>query len=675
MNQDNPLLGPWNTPFDLPPFDDIRPAHFSPAFDQAMSDHLAEIAAIGENPEPPSFANTVEALERSGRSLNRVGAVFENLVGSLGGEALEALEREMSPKLTKHSMRVALDPARFHRIAALFAQRESLGLEEDQMRLLERMHLNLVRSGAALEPAAKMRVAAISERLAVLHTEFGQSVLHDEKVWALHLAETDLEGLPDFIRAGASQAAAERGLRGYAITLSRSLIEPFLTFSDRRDLRQTAYEAWIARGTHDGPHDNRLLIPEILALRAERAQLIGYPNFAAFRLADTMAGTPEAASALLAEVWEPAKRKAAVERDRLQSLARSEGFNGALAAWDWRYYAEKVRRADYALDETELKPYFVLENLQRAAFDTANRLFGLTFTPLPDVPVYHPDVRAYEVRDGSGHVGVFLADHYARPDKHSGAWMSSFRDQSCLDSPISPIIINNNNFAKAEPALLSFDDAETLFHEFGHALHGLLSQVRYPAQSGTSVRQDFVELPSQIFEHWMGLPETLRAYALHHETGTPLPDALIERLLAARGFNQGFGTVEYTAAALIDMALHSHPQPATIVVEDFEREFLAGIGMPEEIGIRHRPAHFRHLFTGGSYAAGYYAYLWSEVLDADGFEAFEEAGDPFDAATAARLRVLLSAGDSRDPMALYAAFRGRAPNTTALLRNRHLVVA
>jgi peptidyl-dipeptidase Dcp len=507
----------------------------------------------------------------------------------------------------------------------------------------------------------------------VLHTAFGQNVLHDEKDWILPLAAGDLDGLPDFVLAGAAQAAAERGMDGHAITLSRSLIEPFLTFSARRDLRQVAYQAWTARGTHEGPHDNRALIPEILALRAERAKLLGYPSFAAFRLADSMAGTPEAAEALLAEVWEPAKHKAAVERNRLLAVAQAEGFNGELAAWDWRYYAERVRRADYDLDETELKPYFVLENLQRAVFDTATRLFGLTFTPQPDVPVYHPDVRVYEVRDAMGHVGVFIADHYGRPDKRSGAWMSSFRDQEAMDAPVSPIIVNNNNFAKAEPTLLSFDDAETLFHEFGHALHGLLSRVRYPGQSGTSVRRDFVELPSQIYEHWIALPETLRAYARHVETDAPLPDALIERLLAAQGFNQGFGTVEYTAAALIDMALHSHPAPETIAVEAFEQSFLASIGMPAEIGIRHRPAHFQHLFAGGGYAAGYYSYLWSEVLDADGFDAFKEAGDPFDAATAARLRALLSAGDTRDPMALYVAFRGRPPSTAALLRSRDLV--
>jgi peptidyl-dipeptidase Dcp len=675
MTTSNPLLASWTTPFGVPPFDLIKPEHFAPAFGVAMTEHLAEIAAIGASAAPPSFANTIEALERSGRTLARVGSVFGNLVASQGGEALEALDREMSPKLAQHGMQVSLDPAVFSRVDALHSKRETLDLTEDQRRLLDRTHLGFVRSGAALAPAEKARMTEISERLAVLHTEFGQNVLHDEKAWQLPLIETDLAGLPDFVRAGAKQAAAERGMDGYIVTLSRSLIDPFLTFSDRRDLRQTAYEAWIARGTHPGAHDNRVLIPEILALRHERARLLGYPSFAAFRLADSMAGTPSAAEGLLAEVWQPAKRVAATERDRLLAVARTEGFNGALAPWDWRYYAEKVRRADYAVDETEIKPYFVLENIQSAAFDTATRLFGVTFTPRPDVPTYHPDVHAFEVRDATGHVGVFLADHYARSDKQSGAWMSSYRDQETLDGEISPIIVNNNNFAKSEPTLLSFDDAETLFHEFGHALHGLLSKVRYPGQSGTSVRRDFVELPSQIYEHWIALPETLGRYALHHETGAPVPPELVAKLLAARDFNQGFGTVEYTAAALIDMAMHSHPAPETIRVEAFEAEFLAGIGMPPEIGIRHRPPHFQHLFSGGGYAAGYYSYLWAEVLDADGFEAFKEAGNPFDPATAARLRVLLSAGDTRDPMELYAAFRGRAPSTEALLRTRGLAAA
>jgi peptidyl-dipeptidase Dcp len=672
MTQDNPLLSPWQTPFTVPPFDAIRPEHFAPAFAAAMAENLVEIAAIRSNPDAPSFANTLEALERSGRSLNRVGSVFHNLVSSAGGAALEALDRDLAPRLAQHGMRVALDPALFRRVAALYAKRDQLDLAEDQRRLLERSHLGFIRAGAALDEAGRARMTEISERLAALHTSFGQNVLHDEKAWFLPLAEGDLDGLPDFVRAGARAAAAERGLDGHAVTLSRSLIEPFLTFSARRDLRQTAYQAWIARGMHEGEHDNRRLIPEILTLRAERAKLLGFADFATFRLADTMAGSPAAAEGLLEEVWEPAKRKAAAERDRLLAAARAEGFNDAQRPWDWRYYAEKVRQADYALDETELKPYFVLEQLQQAVFDTATRLFGVMFVPQPDLPVYHPDVRAYEVRDAQGHVGIFYVDHYARPDKRSGAWMSSFRDQEELDGPVSPIIVNNNNFAKSEPTLLSFDDAETMFHEFGHALHGLLSRVRYPSQSGTSVRRDFVELPSQIYEHWLAVPETLKTYARHYQTGTPIPDALVERLLAARGFNQGFATIEYTAAALIDMELHAHPDPASIDIETFERDFLARIGMPSEIGIRHRPAHFQHLFAGGGYAAGYYSYLWSEVLDADGFEAFREAGNLFDEATAARLRLLLSAGDTRDPMALYENFRGRAPSTTALLRSRDL---
>ncbi len=684
MDSSNPLLQTWTTPFQVPPFDLIRPEHFAPAFDQAMREHLAETAAIGADPAPPSFANTVEALQRSGRLLDRTSAVFSNLVVSLGGDALQAIDVEMSPKLAQHAMTVALDPALFARIDALHRQRDALDLDTDQRRLLDRMHLNLVRAGAALPPEGRARMAAITERLAVLHTEFGQNVLHDEKVWHLPLAEADLDGLPDDLRAAMRQAAAERGLNGYAVTLARSLVEPFLTFASRRDLRQVAYEAWTARGAQDGPHDNRPLIPEILALRAERAALLGYPSFAEFRLADTMAGTPAAAEGLLAEVWEPAKRKAARERDRLLEVARAEGFNGALAPWDWRLYAEKVRRADYAIDEGELKPYFELGNIQAAAFDTAGRLFGLQFLPRPDLPAYHPDVQAWEVRDAAGHVGVFLADNYARADKRSGAWMSSYRDQEAMDAPdfstsVSPVIINNNNFARGEPTLLSFGDAETLFHEFGHALHGLLSRVRYPAQSGTGVRRDFVEFPSQVLEHWLSAPDTLRRYALHHATGTPIPEALIERLLAARGFNQGFASVEYTAAALIDMALHAGPAldgPNGMKaggIEAFEAGFLARIGMPAEIGIRHRPAHFQHLFAGGGYAAGYYSYMWSEVLDADGWEAFEEAGDPFDPAIAARLRTVLAAGDTQDPMALYAGFRGRPPSTAALLRSRDLV--
>ena len=668
----NPFFETWSTPFGAPPFDRIRAEHFPPAFDRAMAEGLAEIEAITGNADAPDFANTIDALERSGALLNTVGSVFGNLVASLGDEGLQQVERDYAPKLAAHGSKVSLNADLFARVAALHAQADGLNLAPDARRLLERTYLGFVRSGAALDPAAKTRMAEISERLAVLHTDFGQNVLHDERDWHLPLQDTDLVGLPDFVRDGAAEAAKERGLDGYAITLSRSLIEPFLTFSARRDLRKVAYDAWVARGTHPGAHDNTALIPEILALRGERARLLGYAHYADFRLADTMAGSPEAVAGLTGEVWDAALVRVAEERAALLPIAQADGLND-IAAWDWRYYAEKVRQARYDLDEAALKPYFEFENIQRAAFDTAGKLFGLSFHERRDVPVYHPDVRAYEVREGDRHIGLFLADPFARAGKRSGAWMSSYREQRALDGQVRPIIVNNNNFAKASPALLSFDDAETLFHEFGHALHGLLSDVHYPSQSGTSVRRDFVEFPSQVFEHWLSVPETLQAYARHYATGEALPTALMDRLLAARNFNQGFATIEYTAAAMLDMELHAHPDPAGLDVQAFERDMLTRIGMPAEIGVRHRPPHFQHLFAGAGYAAGYYSYLWAEVLDADGFAAFEEAGDPFHAETAARLKTVLQSGDSADPMALYVAFRGAAPGTTALLRNRGLV--
>ena len=677
IESDNPFFETWTTPFGLPPFDRIRPEHFPPGFDRGMAEQLAEIEAIAEAAETPSFANTIEAMERSGRLLGRVSRVFHNLDASNTSDEIEAVARDYAPKLAQHHMRIQLNAALFRRVADLHERRGALGLAEDQMRLLERYHLDFVRSGALLGDAERARMSAISERLATLHTLFGQNVLHDEKDWQLVLGEGDLDGLPDFIRAAAGEAARERGLAGsYVITLSRSSVEPFLTFSARRDLRQTAYEAWTRRGEHDGAHDNRPLIREILALRAEQARLLGYESYAAYRLDDTMAKSAAAVERLLSQVWEPAKRKAAVERGELQALARAEGMNAAIEPWDWRYYAERVRMAKYDIDEAEVKPYFILDNMVRAAFDTATRLFGVNFSERSDLKLYHPDVRAYEVRDAQGqHVGLFLHDNFARSGKQSGAWMSSYQDQESFDGEIAPIIVNNNNFAKGTPTLLSFDDAETLFHEFGHGLHGLLSRTRYPSQSGTSVRRDFVEFPSQIFEHWMSAPETLRAYARHSETGEPIPEDLLRRLLAARNFNQGFATVEYTAAALLDLEFHVAPAPGTIDVAAFERAIMDKIGMPAEIGVRHRPTHFQHLFAGGSYSAGYYAYLWAEVLDADGFEAFLEAGDVFDPRLAARLKDIYSAGDTRDPMALYRAFRGREPDIAALLKDRGLAVA
>jgi peptidyl-dipeptidase Dcp len=674
----NPFFAEWTTPFELPPFDLIRPEHFPPAFDRGMAEQTDEIAAIADAAAPPDFANTVEALERSGRLLARVSRVFSNLTGSATNDVLDAIDRDYAPKLAAHQLKIALNPRLFARIDALYQGRDRLGLGPDQRRLLERHHLRFVRNGALLASAEQARMAAITERLASLHTLFGQNVLHDENEWRLVLGDGDLDGLPDFARTAAAAAARAAGLDGrYVITLARSSVEPFLAFSARRDLRQTAYEAWAARGTHAGVRDNRPLVREIVELRAEQARLLGYANYAAYRLADTMAKTPEAAEDLLRRVWEPAKQKAAEERAELTELARADGLNEPVAPWDWRYYAEQVRQRKYALDEAALKPYFVLANMVEAAFDTAGRLFGIEFVAHPDCPVYHPDVRAFEVHDkASGQpIGLFLHDNFARPGKRSGAWMSSYRLQETLDGEVLPIVVNNNNFVRAEPTLLSFDDAHTLFHEFGHALHGLLSRVRYPSQSGTAVRRDFVEFPSQVFEHWLTVPETLRRYARHYQTGEPLPEATVARLLAAANFNRGFATVEYAACALLDLDLHSRPEPGDLDIDAYEQEFLTGIGMPPEIGLRHRPAHFQHLFAGSGYAAGYYAYLWAEVLDADGFAAFTDKGDAFDRALAAKLRAIYSAGDTEDPMTLYRAFRGREPSIAPLLKQRGLAAS
>jgi peptidyl-dipeptidase Dcp len=674
---ENPFFEDWTTPFGLPPFDRIHAHHFPPAFDRGMVEQTAEIAAIVAQADPASFTNTIEALERSGRLLGRASRIFHNLDASNTNDELEAVARDYAPKLAQHHTRIALDPGLFARVASLYERRSELGLAEDQLRLLERHHLRLVRAGARLDAAGKARMAAVNERLASLHTRFGQNVLHDERGWLMLLDEADLDGLPDFARQAAARAAGERGHPGHwAVTLARSAVEPFLTFSSRRDLRRRLWEAWTARGAHPGAADNAPLVKEILALRAEQARLLGYRDFAEYRLDDAMAKTPRAVEELLRQVWAPAKNKAAAERQALERAARVDGLNEAVEPWDWRYYAEKVRQAEYAIDEAELKPYFVLENMVEAAFDTAGRLFGVSFAERPEQPTYHPDVRVWEVRDREGgHVGLFLHDNFARPGKHSGAWSSRYRDQEYLDGPVAPIVVNNNNFAKGEPTLLSFDDAETLFHEFGHGLHGLLSRVRYPSQSGTAVRRDFVEFPSQIFEHWMSAPENLRRYARHCRTGEPIPEALLQRLLAARNFNQGFATVEYTASALIDLELHREAAPDRLDLAEYERAFLDRFAVPPEIGLRHRPAHFQHLFAGGGYAAGYYAYLWAEVLDADGFAAFTEAGDVFDRALAARLEAIYRAGDTRDPMDLYRAFRGRDPMIGALLAARGLAAA
>jgi peptidyl-dipeptidase Dcp len=679
-DQPNPLLADWTGPLGLPPFGAVRPEHFRPAFDQALAAHRTELDGIAANPAQPSFANTIEALERSGRPLDRVSNLFSVLTGADTGDALEAVERDVSPLLARHSNAMYLDRALFARIADLYQRRATLGLDAEQMRVLDRYHTRFVRAGAALAKPAQDRLAAINERLATLGTQFGQNVLADEKAYALILDEADLDGLPDFARDAARAAAEERGHPGrYAITLARSSCEGFLQFSARRDLREKVFQAFIKRGENGGPTDNRAPIAEMIKLRAERATLLGYKTYADYRLDDQMAKTPQAARKLLDDVWGRARAKAGIDRDELQKLVAAEGGNFALAPWDWRYYAEKLRKAKYDLDESEIKPYFQLDNMIDAAFETARRLFGLTFTPA-DVPLYHPDARAWEVKDADGRdVGLFIGDFFARGSKHSGAWMTLLREQEKLLGDIRPIILNVCNFSKpaaGEPALLSFDDARTLFHEFGHGLHGLMSNVTYPLLAGTSVPSDFVELPSQLYEHWLDVPEILQKYALHAQTGKPMPKALLDRLLATRTFNQGFAIVEYTSCALVDLDIHAVEVPGTLDIDAFERKALDAIQMPAEIVMRHRLPHFQHLFSGGGYAAAYYSYLWSEVLDADAFEAFSETGNAFDPETAKRLRdYIYSAGNLRDASEAYTAFRGRLPSVEPLLKKRGIADA
>jgi peptidyl-dipeptidase Dcp len=569
----------------------------------------------------------------------------------------------------------------FARVDALHAQRETLVLTPEQKRVLERFHFDFVRAGAKLGAAEQKRYAQIMERLAELTTRFGQNVLADESSFRLVLrGEADMAGLPGFVQAALRQAALDRGIDdGALVTLSRSHIVPFLTFSERRELREQAWRAWTSRGEHPGAHDNRPIAREILTLRNEQARLHGFASYADYALTDTMAGQQAAVTALLTQVWEPAKARAAEELAALKALALSRGEPAQLEPWDWRYYAEKVRQVRYELDEATVKPYFPLDRMVEAVFDCAQRLFGISFVAKPEIRAYHPDVKVYEVRGAdAAPIGVFLHDNFARTSKRSGAWMSSFRKQSrSAGIDALPIIINNNNFAKGapgEPTLLSFDDASTLFHEFGHGLHGLLSNVTYERVSGTSVLRDFVELPSQIFEHWLAEPEVLKRHARHHLTGEAIPDALIAKLHDARLFNQGYETVRYTASALVDMAAHALTGSEAPDVVEFERAELARIGAPAVVGLNHRLTHFQHLFSGSSYAAGYYVYLWAEVLDADGFDAFKEAGSPFDPAVAQRLREFIySTGNSIEPSAAYRAFRGRGPTALPMLKQRGLV--
>jgi peptidyl-dipeptidase Dcp len=674
----NPLLIAWQTPHQTPPFAAINTEHFMPAFERAFIDHAAEIAAITHDPAVPDFDNTITAMERSGKLLTKVSAVFYDLVSAHSNPAFLEIDRDLSLRMARHWNPIMMNAVLFGRIAMLHEKRKELGLTGEQMRLLERTYTRFHRAGAGLSDEAKARMAEINERLAHLGTSFSHHLLADEQEWFLELGEDDRAGLSDTFVTSAKAAAEERGMDGKAIlTLSRSFVEPFLKTSERRDLREKVFKAFTARGDNGNANDNNAAIVEILALREEAAKLLGFPTYAAYRLEDSMAKTPEAVRGLLERVWKPARARALADRDQLQAMIAAEGGNFALAPWDWRYYAEKLRQAKANFDDSAIKPYLVLDHMIEAAFDCATRLFGITFSERKDIPVWHPDVRVWEVRDRDGrHQALFYGDYFARPSKRSGAWMSTLRDQQKLDGEVAPLILNICNFSKGangQPSLLSPDDARTLFHEFGHALHGMLSNVMFPSLAGTSVFTDFVELPSQLYEHWQERPEVLQRFARHYQTGEPLPEDLLKRFLAARQFNQGFATVEFISSALIDLEFHTQPASASRDVRAFERAELKKIGMPEEIAMRHRPQQFGHVFSGDYYAAGYYSYMWSEVMDADAFGAFEEAGDIFDPATAKRLRDdIYSTGGSVDPEAAYIAFRGREPEPDALLRRRGL---
>lgn len=672
----NPLLQDWQTPYQLPPFAQINSEHFAPAFAASFAEHLAEIDALAANPAAPTFDNTVAAFDAAGARLGRVRLTFENLCSSESPPALQAVEREMAPLLAAHDSQVSMHAGFFARLDTVHQQAAALELNEEQQRLLQRIHTDFVRTGAKLQGGARERFAAIAARLAQLYTSFAQNVLADESSYQLPLAtEAELAGLPDFLRQSARSAARERGVDGYVITLSRSLVQPFLTWSTRRDLRETAWRAWTSRG-ESASRDNRPLAREILVLRREQARLLGFDNYAEYALADRMAGQPSAVYELFDQVWEPAKASAEQERQALVAQAAALGEPTDVEPWDWYFLAEKVRVARYALDDAEVKPYFSLEAMLNAMFDCAGRLFGVRFVEQTGVPLYHADVRLWEVRRDDELVGVFLGDNYARPNKQGGAWMSVYRQQTRNGGKQIPLVVNNNNFARGGEGatLLSFDDVRTLFHEFGHGLHGLLSSVTYGRLACTNVPQDYVELPSQLLENWATVPEVLATHARHVTTGGPIPAALIERIRASQTFNQGFETVAYTSSVLIDLALHLHEDPASIDIGSFEAHERERLGVPREVGLRHRLPHFGHIFGGSYYAAGYYVYMWAEVLEAEAFDAFEAAGNAFDPGLAEKLqRYIYSAGDSREQRAAFRAFLGRDPKAAPMLRKRGLL--
>lgn len=671
----NPLIPKWTGPFGgVPPFDRVKVEHFKPALETAMAEHLEEIERIAADPATPTFENTFAALERAGRTLDRVGAVYNVFASTMRTPDFQEVEREMEPKLAAHRDRIVQNARLFKRIAAAYEGPEHAKLDAEQQRLAWDKYTDFVRTGARLEEDAKKQLAQINQRLASLYTQFSQNVLADEGRYVLVESEAELEGLPEAQRCAAAAEAKARGHEGkWAILNTRSSVEPLLTLASNRQLREKVWREFVSRGDNNDAHDNKAVIGEIVRLRHDRARLLGYPTHAHWRLEKSMARTPERAIELMQALWKPALARAKEEIADMQARADRLGDGIRIEPWDYRYYAEKVRKQRYSIDNDEVAPYLQLDKLREAMFWVAGELLGLEFEEVQGVPVVNPDIRVWEVRRGGKHVGLFYFDPYARPHKESGAWMNAYRNQERFDRDVSTIVSNNCNYMKpapGEPVLVSWDDAVTLFHEFGHGLHGLASSVRYPSLSGTNVDRDYVEFPSQLLESWLPTREVLNRFARHCRTGEPMPEALLAKIEAASKFNKGFDNVEYLSSALVDMRLHLEPEKARDIAA-FERAALEAIGMPREIVMRHRLPHFGHLFSGDSYSAGYYSYLWADTLSADAFEAFTEAGGAYDKKVATRLlENVFAAGNTRDPEEGYRAFRGKDAGIEALMRKR-----
>ena len=676
---ENPVYAKWTGPYGgVAAFDKARVEHFKPAIERAIAENVVEIDAIAKNPAPPNFENTIAALERVGRALDRTGTLYGVFSGTLSTPAFRDVEKELDPKLSAHNDAIVQNAALFARIEAVYATRQTAGLTSEQQRLAWRYWNNFVRAGARLGPAQKTRIAAINQRLSSLYNRFSENLLADEETWT-EVTAAQMAGLPASLIAAARTSAEERKLSAAgAIVNTRSSVEPFLSYATDRAARERVWRKFVDRGDGGNANDNNAIIKEILKLRVERAKLLGFATHAHWRLENAMAKTPENAMSLMERVWTPAVQRVREEVADMQAIANAEGARITIEPWDYRFYAEKVRAARYDLDLNEARPYMQLEKMREAMFWAAGRLYGLTFAQVRDVPVHHPDVRTWKVSNASGQVvGVWYFDPFARNGKRSGAWMNQYRSQEKFDGRVIAVVSNNCNFIKGapgEPVLISWDDATTLFHEFGHAIHGLLSDVNYPLLSGTAVARDYVEFPSQLNEHWMPTKEVLTRFALHYQTGRPIPDALVERIKKADTFNEGFATVEFLASALIDMKLHLAGE-ADIDPDAFERAELTRLGMPKEIVMRHRTPQFGHVFSSDGYSAGYYSYLWADVLTADCAEAFKTApGGFYDKPTADRLRrTILSKGNTVDPADQYRAFRGRDPDPVALMRKRGFV--